>query len=212
MEYLTVSNTLVLPQTLVSRTPTCWHKKELWFEQEEHDRHFDMNCEQALIAEGIGEHKCPTIAEWAAFTIAGGIVATLTGKYILPPDPEPWDWAGRMEDYIWEMLWQAVQENSDALNRMFIAVMLRRFLPREYYAPPDRPYRISNFARRWESLEYPDGIMHSVGNLRLEHLQKGREVLALLPDEIKNSIKQIAQHVPIMLQIAIERIRKTYRW
>ena len=208
------SNTLVLPEKLVYKAPTCWHKEELWFDKERGGWRFDLNCEQALIAKGIGKRRCPTIAEWTAFAVAGGIVATLTGRYIIPPEPEPYDWVANLEHFIWEALWQAFQENQEKPDRTFMAAMLRSFLPREYYAPPDRPYRMSNFVRRWGSrgLEYPDTIMHSIGNIRLERLQKGREAFSQLPDNVKDSIRQVAQHIPPMLEIAIKRIKKTYLW
>jgi hypothetical protein len=210
---LTASNTLVLPQKL-AQAPTCWHREELWFDKEPHDWDFDFNCEQALIAVGIGKRECPTIAGWAAFVIAGALVATLTEKYIVPPDPEPLGWSGKIEHFIWEALWKAAQENSNALDKRFIATMLRSFLPREHRAPPNRPYRESNFVRSWgpAGLQYPDTIMHSVGNLRLRHLQNGLKAFDSLPEEMQDSIRQVAQHVPTMLEIAIQRIRKTYMW
>lgn len=214
MEGLTNMNTLVLPQKLLYKAPTCWDKEKLWFDKEEHDWRFDLNCEQALIAEGIGEHKCPTIGEWVAFTVVGGIVAALTGKYMIPPDPEPFDWTANLEHFTWEALWKTFQEDQEKLDRTFMAAMLRSFLPREYHAPPERPYRMSNFVYRWGSfwLEYPDTIMHSVGNVRLERLHRGRESLTFLPENVVASIRQVRQYIPTMLEIAIKRIQKTYMW
>jgi hypothetical protein len=206
------SNTLVLPGQLLHQAPTCWHKEKLWFDDELHEWRIDHDIKDALIAEGIGEHKCPTIGEWAAFSIAGSIVATLTGKYMIPPDPEPFDWTSNLEHYIWEALWQAVQENEAKLDRTFVAAMLRSFLPREHYAPPERPYRTSNFVSHWRNGEYPDTLFHSVSNLRLGRIKSGRESMDRLPQTVATSIREVAQHVPPMLEIAIKRIRRTYIW
>lgn len=209
---LTSSNTLVLPVQLLRQAPTCWHKEQLWFDKEPHEWCSDNDCQKSLIVEGIGENKCPTIGEWAAFSIAGAIVATLTGKYIAPPEPEPFDWTSNLEHYIWETLWQAVQENETKLDRAFVATMLRGFLPREHYAPPEHPYRASNFLGHWQRMEYADTSSHSVGNLRLERIKQGREAMDRLPQMIAASIRKVAPHVPPMLEIAIKRIRRTYMW
>jgi hypothetical protein len=212
MNGLTSTNTLELPKELLFKAPTCW-SEHLWFDKEKHeDRNFDINCEQAVIAEGIGERECPTIGEWIAFSITGAIIAALSEKYIVLPDPEPLDWRSNVEHYIWEALWQAVQENETKLNRTFVAAMLRSFLPREYHAPPDRPYQTSNFVRHWISLEYPDTFMSSVGNVRLIRLQEGRKAIALLPEDVADSIRLVGQYVSSMLDMAIKRIKKTCNW
>jgi len=205
------SNTLVLPKKLAYKAPTCWHEK-LWFDDEPYEWRTDCDIEDALIAEGIGEHKCPTVGEWAAFVAAGAIVATLTGKYMVPPEPEPWDWVANLEHFTWEALWQAFQENQEKLERAFMAAMLRSFLPREYHAPPDRPYRASNFASRWRGGEYADTLLHSVSNLRLSRIKQGREAMGRLTETVAASVNEVAQHIPPMLKIAIKQIRRTYMW
>lgn len=209
---LTRSNMLVLPKQLLHQVPTCWHKEQLWFDEEPHEWRSDNDCKAALITVGIGEHKCPTIGEWTAFSIAGAIVAALKGKFIVPPEPEPFDWTSNLEHYIWEVLWQTVQENETKLDRAFISAMLRSFLPREHYAPPEGLYRMSNFVSYWQNMEYADTLFHSVSNLRLERIKQGREAMGRLLQAVATSIREVAQHVPPMLEIAIKRIRRTYMW
>lgn len=209
---LTSTNTIVLPSKLLRQAPNCWHKEQPWFDKEPHEWRLDSDCQSALVVAGIGEHKCPTIGEWTAFSIVGAVVVTLTGKYIVPPEPEPFDWTTNLEHYVWETLWQTVQGNETKLDRAFVASMLRSFLPREHYAPPEHPYRASNFLGHWQSMEYADTSFHSVGNLRIECIKQGREAMGRLPQEIATSIREVAIHVPPMLGIAIKRIQHTYMW
>lgn len=187
---------------------------ERWFDQEVRDQHFDLFIEQALIAEGIGERQCPTIDKWAAFSVAGGVIAALNEKYITPPEPEPLGWVAELENFTWEALWQAFQENQTKLDRRFMATALRSFLPREHYAPPEGPYHKSYFASHWGvgGLGYPADVWRSVSYIRPELLREGREALALLPEDIVSSIHKVAPYIPTMLEIAIKRIRKTYLW
>jgi hypothetical protein len=203
-------NVLVLPEELPRKAPTCW-QKELWFDDEKHDWRTDYDIENALIVHGIGERQCPTVSKWVAFSIAGAIVARLTGKYIVPPEePLPFNWD--LEQHIWEALWQAVQENQTKLNKVFMAAMLRSFIPRQHHAPPERPYCMSAFAAHWLDGERSDTLYCSVSNLRLECIKQGREAMTRLSQEVVTSINEVAEHVPSMLEIAIKRIRRTYQW
>ncbi|OGY22055.1 MAG: hypothetical protein A2113_02465 [Candidatus Woykebacteria bacterium GWA1_44_8] len=215
MPKLTAANTTVLPTKRSYQAPSCWNEEKLWFERRSYDpnlERLDRDCIRALIAKGTGTRECPTVAEWAAFCVAGGVIATLTGKYITPPDPEPLDWAAEARHFIWEALWQAAEENGNKLDREFLAVILREFLTREHYAPPDRPYFRSSFEEMWRSHEYPDAMMHSIGNVRVKHLREGRKAFKQLPSGMQEAIERVAKHVPTMLPIANRRIRKTYHY
>lgn len=203
---LNALNTLALPKQLLRKTPT--QKEKPWFfDNEPHEWHRDHDILDALIA-GIGEHECPTAGEWIAFSIVGAIIATLTGKYIVPPEPEPFGWTDNLEHYIWEALWQTARYNKTKLNKEFVSAMLRSFLPREHCAPRNRPCHMSNFLSHWRSGEYTtDTLSHSVSKLRLCRIKDGRRSMNRLPEDVADSVKKVAQHVPTMLKIAIKRLQ-----
>lgn len=184
---------------------------ERLLKQIEQDR-FDLNVEQALVIAGIGERECPTIDKWAAFCVTGGIITALKGESLLLPDPEPPFWVADLEGFTWKALGQAFKEHPTQLDPKFMAATLRELEPREHHAPPDHPYTESYFASHWRYLEYPDTIMHSIGHIRRERIQKGHEALALLPQDVVASIYKVTPHIPPMLKIAITCIEKTYRW
>lgn len=203
---LTKSNTLILP-TGRFEAPTCWDKERLWFDKEPYKWEFDMDCESALIANGIGEHECPTDGDWAAFSIAGAVVAALTGKYIVPDALGLFSSREDKERYVWEALWQAVQENETKLDRAFSAAMMRSFIPRNHYAPPERPYTMSHFVSHWRGREYADSMFRSISNIRIGILKQGSVAINRLPQTTADSIKEAAQHVPMMLEIAIDSLQ-----
>lgn len=100
-------NMWILPVKRTYQAPICYYNRgELWFDKKEPTPNFDTNCKRALIAKGIGNCQCPTMGEWVAFCLVGGIIAALTGKYITPPKPLPFAWEGNMDLHIWEALWQ----------------------------------------------------------------------------------------------------------
>lgn len=212
----TAANTLVLPRERNYQVPSYFSPKEkLWFERLSYDtalEHLDYQCIQALVAKGIGQRECPTRDCWAAFCVAGGVIATLTGKYITPPDPEPIDWQAEMNHFVWEALWPAAEANGNKLDMEFLAVMLRVLLPRQHYSPPDRPYFKSTFEGWWRALEYPDVLMYSIGNVRARRLREGRKAFMQLPAGMQEAVKEVAKHIPAMLPIANQRIKKTYHW
>lgn len=202
---------LVLPECMPHKAPSCHHTEALWFNKEKRERNFDRNCERALIAKGINSQACPMHSEWASFVIAGGIIAALTGKYIMPPDPEPLDWENRMERIIWEFLWEAVEKHPEELDRGFMAAMLSDFLPRQHYSPPDRPFNRTYFSENWKGFGgpgYPDTWMQPICNVRSERLKSGIEAFDELPEQVQQSIQKVVRHIPTMLDIAIARIGK----
>lgn len=212
MKGLTDSAIWRLPVELEYKAPSCFSPEELWFNKTELPEHFEVHCITALVAEGVADRDCPTIDEWAAFAIAGGIIAALKGKYITPPNQEPLDWRTQIEHHIWEALWQAFQENQEKLDQQFRAAMLREFLPRQHHAPPERPYYESRFCHHWKFFEFADRPFSSIGNIRLQILRTGGADFVRLPDSTRTSIKIVAQHIPQMLDITVARIKKTYHW
>lgn len=210
MTDFTTENTWVLPARLTHKAPL--YKKGLWFDAVCVDFNVKRDYVDALVAEGIRERDCPSVAEWAAYVIAGGVIGALTNKFILPPkEPPPSDWP--IQGLIWEALWQVSEEyrDKDALDKTFLAVMLQWFFPEQYHAPPERPYRMSFFERIWPQ-HYPDTMMQSVGNIRLKPLKEGREAMARLPESAADSIQKVAAYVPPLLEVAIRNIRRTYMW
>ena len=206
-------DTLALPSVLSREASTCWHKDQLWFDAEPPDRQLlDFDREEAFMAEGIGKRECPTVGAWVSFSLVGALAAALTGRYIYPPNSEPFNWAGEVEHHAWEALWRAVQENGGALDRAFIAAMLRRFLPRQHHAPPEHPYYESMFLYGWDSSTCMNTSLKSVGTLLPECVARGQKALETLPQNEVDSIRSVALHVPRMLEITLARIRRTYWW
>lgn len=180
-------------------------RKELSSSVEVRDREFDFNCEQALIAEAIGERSCPSYSRWAVFTMGGAIIGALTGRALLPPRQD----ITNIEGYTWEALQQAVQENPNKLDPAFIGAVLRNFSPSYSPVPLGRPSQKSIFGRHWSSLEYPDTTSYSVCNIRRDCINQGHRSFELLPEGVKDSIRQVALYMPVMLDIAVSRIHTT---
>ena len=210
-----VENRIVLP----TKSPHVAPNREdgQWFESNDfrENSEFDSNCMKALVSAGIGERTCPTPSEWVAFSFVGAIVATLTGKYLVAPESGHPLWHRSSERILWEILWENVEEHKDTLDKNFLASTLRSFLPRSHRSPPDRPYYKSRFESRWRGPfgdGWADTTTQSVGNLRISCLKDGKEALLLLPESVQDSIQKVATHVPHMLVVAMERMRKTYQW
>lgn len=203
------TDTIVFPSEFDCSTPLF---DELGFKQEELGSGFVIDCEQALITKGIGKNRCPTVPEWASLSVAGSIIATLTEKFIIPPDPEPFGWSSEMDLIIWQVLWQSFQDNQNKLEEDFMRAMLVIFIPEKVCAPPEKPYFISRFSYYWSALQYPDTIMHPIGRVRYDMLVRGEESFSRLSGEIQSSILEVAENTPRMLEIVNNRIRSTHLW
>ena len=116
MPKLTTENTLVLPEKHAGVGP---HDHEAaWFRKSLLEPGNDREIIDAIIAKGIGSRPCPTPRDWAAFAVAGSVIAALTDKYITPPDPEPPEWvAYEMVHMLWGTLWQSVRKQRRARSR-----------------------------------------------------------------------------------------------
>lgn len=216
---LTPENTLVLPAKLSRDVPTDKEEEELAFLTTDRSLidvwQADRSLELALITKGIGERKCPTVAEWASFAVCGGLVAALTGKYLVPERTRlfPED---DMANLLWETLWKSFKSNPEALNKEFMAAMLREFLPRFHSGGPLFSSGYDNlFVANWKGVwggGYADNKFRSVGRLRIDVTRKGRKAARLLPEEIVSSVNLVAKHIPPMLTTSIHVIRKSYLW
>lgn len=205
---ITSDNALVLPEKLSYTAPL--YKKGLWFETVQPAYELERDIKSAYVAEAIGERDCPTVAKWAGFVLAGGIIGALTDRFILPPKESfSYDYRMHPELHIWEILWGTVEANRDKLDALFLAAALEWFFPEAHHAPPERPYRRSRFVGDWSST---DTTMQSVGNLRLKALKEGREAISRIPELIAESIQKAALYVPPLLEVAIQTMRKTYMW
>lgn len=221
MADIRVLDVLVLPRQLSHNAPSAWGQEKPWFEQvDKLNREvwdFDHECEIALITAGIGGNRCPTVDQWATFAVAGGIIAALSGKVMQPPATEPYDWPKDYPHFIWEALWQAYETNQEKLDRTFMGAMLRDFMPRlREGGPLDHNFSQCDFEQNWGvgvvGHHYADTIFQSVGNVRISCLREGHKALGSLPVNVVNSISQVAQHIPRMLEIVIRHMKKTYQW
>ncbi len=203
----------LLPEHNAEKAPTCRHEN-LWFKPEWDiaTGKFDDDCIDALIAKGIGvKRETPTIGHHVTFCVAAGIVAALEKKHLTLPMNASWrEWEN--EEYTWEMLWTAVEAHRETADVSFLASMLRGFIPRENYCPPDRPYYRSRFVERWENVMYPLTRLSSVHRLRPECIALGEKALRRLPEPVVAAIDITAQYIPPMLDLIIGRIKKTYLW
>lgn len=206
--------TITLSQELTHKASLYFSEKEPpWFEEKiKEEEYLKRHFSRILVAQGIGDSECPSNPEWAAFSVAGGIIAALTGKYIVPPDPEPYAWHDNMERFVWEVVWKAVEEENNKLDRTFCALTLWLFLPRRHYAPPDHPYYMSNFVQQWQGRNYASTIMRSVTSLSSVCIEDAKEHFGQLPESLAHSIQEVAEHIPVMLKIVNECVRRRYRY
>jgi hypothetical protein len=195
-----IPNAIRLPDKLSRRSP-----EDPWFDKEASDWRLVYDCRKALIAEGIGERECPSYHDEAAFAVAGAVIAALTGRYIYPPRAPLFDWHKDQNHCVWEALWQAFLENETKLDRTFMAAMLRDFLPRYHYAPPDHPYYESYFVARWPKT-INTVFCPPIENLHLRFLKEGHEAMQRLPEATAASVRTVAGHIPKMLEVVIAQI------
>ena len=189
--------------------------EKLWFidgddEYKDHKRYeFDDNIMEALVAIGIGENHCPTDAQWAEFCIVNAVVVALTGQttIIVPKNISLSD----LEKYSWGKLWDILKnfpqdrETKKMYKKFsieFICSIMRIFITSHHAVDgPGRPYNQSYFITRWTNWDhYPDWFNDKVGNVRLKHLQRGREVFRCFSKEIQESIKLISGFIPPILK------------
>jgi len=213
MPALTPENALVLPAKSSYQAPTSG--EELWFEQRTGlqatfgQATFDLACVDAIIAKGFGRRRCPTPGEWAAFVFAGGVTAALTDKYIVPPGLM---WPPNERNHVvWQVLWDAAEENGTRLEREVLAVALRELLPRFVSGGP---YFMSGyqtwFQRKWREF-YPDTTSR-ICHVRQESIVRGRKAFRKLTPPQQASVVSIAKHIPTMLRIINPLVEAHYRW
>lgn len=182
--------------------------KELWFIDDQYNRainEFDWNVMNALIACGVGENRCPTEAQWAEFCIASAVVMAVTGdSLIMVPKSVS---LNDVEKCSWDKFWNTFNgynipsEKPKTLNLYFIESLLRIFIPRNHYVDgPCRPYIESYFVTRWRYSIFPDYLNDKTCNVRLCHLQRGKEVFNTFSLEIKKSIGLISSFIPLILK------------
>ncbi|MFA6492721.1 MAG: hypothetical protein WCV58_01095 [Patescibacteria group bacterium] len=208
----------MLPDKLKREPLPDWLEESVTFDQRHNNWDFDYNCEQSLVCYGISNRQCPTLSEWAAFVMAGSIIASLSGKYIIPVRPEHYDWGGNLECFVWEVLSESVLENfkTTKLNRSFLLAMLRDLFPSRHYCPPDRSYCESTFAKRWSDcfcgLAYPENMSRSVSCIRSTRFIDARKAFQALSKDVRKSILEVSQYTPTMLDIAVDHVCKTHSW
>ncbi|HBM46212.1 MAG: hypothetical protein UT05_C0003G0014 [Parcubacteria group bacterium GW2011_GWF2_38_76] len=211
--------------------PTCFHERKLWFDikgyymdrckrvwlkltEEEQER--NKICAQisvVFVGKIIGENRCPTISDWAGFSIVNAISKVLTGKFCIPPKDRSLT-EEEVENITWKLLWNITKTKKarKILDRKFIEAILRDFLPREQYCPPEHPYLRSRFSEKWKFAEYADTFMSSTGNIRIEAIEQAERTTEVLPPEIINSIDKIREHIPDALKISMEYIKARFKW
>jgi hypothetical protein len=200
---------LVVPAGRTNQAPSHWKSETLWFEDFVDSRTSDRVI-MTLLAEGIGEGACPTMGDWAAFGLAGGLIAAVTGKQIQFPEGQS---SEHREERTWELLWEFLAGPDTGLSQEFIAAILKGFLPRSHHSPPDRPYLRTDFVSFWafHSPAYP--YMSSVGKLtKWSQSWAKEESLARLSPEVVADIKRVAPYIRAGTDYAIACIRAKYRW
>ena len=190
--------------------------ERLWFIDGEYNRKrddFDYNVMNSLVAVGIGDNRCPTKAQWAEFCVISGIISAFTDVIALPIPRNASMSDSDLEKYSWYQLWtffgdyqenpkREKMERYKRFTNEFVGALMRIFIIRQHTVDgPGRPYNQSYFVSRWNSFNhYPDWFNDKVGNVRLCHLQRGREVFQCFSKEIQKMIELIANHIPPMLK------------
>ncbi|KXK08773.1 MAG: hypothetical protein UZ21_OP11001000326 [Microgenomates bacterium OLB22] len=201
---------LVVPAQLTKQAPFYTGVDQIWFDGVV-DWKIRRRVMLSLLALGVGEEQCPTIGEWVALSLAGGVIAGVTGRQIKFPMGIS---SENLEERTWELLWQFVGDDTETgLSREFRAAILRGCLPRFDHSPPDRPYLRTEFVTDWvyDPPAYP--FMSSVGKLTKKGQSWASEKsLAHLSPEVVADIKRIAPYVRASTDYAIVCIRERYRW
>ena len=185
--------------------------KKLWFFDEQHHKwkyqrlvdEFDYNVMNSLVALGIGENRCPTEAQWAEFCVISGIILAVTDNItvVVPKKVSLKD----VGEYSWNQMWSFFgnypQETKKKFSEGFIGALMRIFIPRHHAVDgPGRPYNQSFFVTRWNDYNhYPDRFNKKVGNVRLCHPKRGKEVFENFSEEIKKEIILVAKLIPPIL-------------
>ena len=191
----------------------CGAKDErLWFFDDEHHKwkyqrlieEFDYNVMNSLVALGIGENRCPTEAQWAEFCIINGIIVAMTDNttVVAPKKASLKDVGECSWHQMWSFLGNYPQKTEKKFGEGFIGALMRIFIPRHHSVDgPDRPYNQSFFVTRWNNYNhYPDWFNDKVGNIRLYHLQRGKEVFETFSEETKKEIILVAKIIPPILK------------
>ena len=163
------------------------------------DLRFAFNCLKGLIIEGIGREQCPLVPKWAAFVVAGAIIASRTGRFIVPPEPRPSDFSASLNRYLWQAVYEAI---ADGDGNQFLAAMAGFFIPIRHYPSPDPPYLESLFEDYWTHLPYEAFV--SVGELSDRYFRDREKVFGEIRDqEVILEIIRVAQYAPTMIKIAL---------
>ena len=191
----------------------CGAKDErLWFFDDEHHKwkyqrlieEFDYNVMNSLVALGIGENRCPTEAQWSEFCLISGIIfATTDNTTVVAPKKASLKDVGECSWHqMWSFLGNYPQKTEKKFGEGFIGALMRIFIPRHHSVDgPDRPYNQSFFVTRWNNYNhYPDWFNDKVGNIRLYHLQRGKEVFETFSEETKKEIILVAKIIPPILK------------
>jgi len=189
--------------------------KKLWFFDEQHhkwkyqrlEEEFDYNVMNSLVAIGVGENRCPTEAQWAEFCVISAIITAFTDVITLPIPKNVS--LNDLEKYSWYQLWSLFgdypggkTERHKRFSNEFVGALMRIFIPRQHTVDgPGRPYNQSFFITRWNNYNhYPDWFNDKVGNVRLCHLQRGKEALETFSKETQENIKLIASFIHSILK------------
>ena len=196
---------------------------KFWFIDNEYNRerdNLDRDIMDSLVAIGIGENPCPRQGEWIHFCIVMSIITALMDAsksfcFTIPKKAS----LNNIEEHSWHYLWnllgcfpeiQGTKEKYKKFSSNFTGSLLRIFIPRHNtgFAPVERPCNMSYFVEKWgfSFNIFPDTLHGKTCNVRLCHLQRGREVFETLSREIKESIKLIARYIPIILKNDINPI------
>src|SRR3989338_3736864 len=198
---------------VIEETPIYFGGKDerLWFFDNEHHKwkyqrlieEFDYNVMNSLVALGIGENRCPTEAQWAEFCVISGIIWAMTDNttVVVPKKASLKD----VGEYSWHQMWSFFGNyptKTKKFSEEFVGALLRIFIPRQHTVDgPDRPYNQSFFVTRWNDYNhYPDWFNDKVGNVRLHHLQRGKEVFETFSKETKEEIRLVAKLIPLILK------------
>ncbi len=169
----------------------------------------DVSYDYIILGKGVGSSFCPVNFRWISYCLSATMIATVTDKLIVPPDPEPLDWRPNVEIYSWLMLWRVYIENEKSVSKIFWLPMLKILLPKSIDQPHDRPYYESDFAHygNGDILDYEN---KSRAKLTKSFLQEVKEEFRRIPPEIVVEIEKVISVMPTVLEFVNSYVIRSF--
>lgn len=205
---------VVLPLAAPDRPPSIDYKDAMFLRKEGNtpweQQRSDARFQRAFVTASVGMNQVPVPGEWAAFTLAGSVIASLTHHFPYPPIKTDFmQLQTDIELYAWEILWNMRKDLCMEFGGDVGATVLRIFFPRARHASSDHPYFMSDFASRWTLERYADSLPEWIGNLRIAILKDGFQLLDECSPLERAVIDAIRIHTPTMTKLVMRYFKNS---